>query len=116
MPCRSFPVGGRYCFPHDPANAERMGEARRRGASKGGRLRAIRGRRSRLATVPELVRFVADLVHRTIEGELEVDVARCVFYGLSLQKGLVEMSDIERRLAELEARLPAMNGGQRWRA
>ncbi len=50
-----------------------------------------------------MVRFVAMLVHRTVEGELDVNVARCAFYGLSLQKSLVELSDLERRIIALEA-------------
>ena len=103
-PCRAFaPAGREVCRVHDPELAEAVQAARSRGAAKANTLRRIRGRRSKLATVSELVRFTADLIHKTVEGELAVDVARCAFYGLSLQKGLVELSDLERRIVALEA-------------
>ena len=117
-PCRSFTAGGRWCFPHDPANAERMRDARTRGASRGGKLKAIHGRRPRLDDAAGLLRFNAELINRLLAGELEVDVVRCVVYALSLQKSLVEASNLEKRLAALEANLNASEaqGAQRWHA
>ena len=99
------------CFVH--GRPEAAAAARANGARQAAKLRSIRGRRSRLATVPELVRFTADLIHRVVAGELEADVARCALYGLHLQKGLVEASDLEKRITGLERQLPA-SGRSRW--
>jgi hypothetical protein len=77
--------------------------------SKGGKLRSIVGRRSKLASAEQVLTFNADVVHRVMSGELAVDVARCAIYGLSLQRQLIESSDLEQRLAALEA----MAGQQR---
>ena len=120
QPCRAPALpDSMLCWSHDPRQAEVAAQARAAGASKGGKLRSLHGHRSRLSTVPELVRFVATLVHRTIEGELDVNVARCVFYGLSLQKNLVELSDLERRLGALEAaaaEVASKKAGRGWSA
>jgi hypothetical protein len=91
------------CWSHDPRQAEQAARARAEGASKGGKLRSIVGRRSKLATAEQVLAFNADVVHRVLSGELAVDVARCAIYGLSLQRQLIESSDLEQRLAVLEA-------------
>ncbi len=120
QPCRAPALpDSTLCWSHDPRQAEVAAQARAAGASKGGKLRALHGHRSKLSTVPELVRFVAMLVHRTVEGELDVNVARCAFYGLSLQKSLVELSDLERRIVALEAvaaETASRKGGRAWSA
>jgi len=92
-----------WCWTHHPERQDIAAAARRSGRVKANRLIALRGKRSKLSTVPELVRFVATLVHRVIDGELTPDVARVALYGLHLQKSLVELSDLERRLTALEA-------------
>jgi hypothetical protein len=115
--CRSFVAGGGYCFPHDPANAERMQAARMAGASKGGKLRAIQGRRSRLSTPAELMAFTARMIHDAVEGKLPPDHARAVFYGLNLQRALVEGAEVEKRIAAIEERLESVkprDGRGRW--
>jgi hypothetical protein len=109
--CRSFALlSSPFCFMHGDPDAARA--ARQRGAVQAGRLRSIRGHRSRLSTAADLIRFTADLVHRVIEGELPPDVARCALYGLHLQKDLVETGEIERRVNELVAQLEAMRQGR----
>jgi hypothetical protein len=113
-PCRgpSLP-GSDRCWVHDPEQAERTAEARARGAVKAAKLRSLRGRRSRLVTVPELLRFNAEVVHRAISGELPPDLARVAIYGLTLQRALIESGDLAKRLEALEQRL-AEQGTRKW--
>jgi hypothetical protein len=59
-----------------------------------------------------LVRFAGRLISETYAGTLTPDIARVLFYGLSVQRQLVESSDIEERVKALEEQL-AKNGGQR---
>jgi hypothetical protein len=108
QPCRGSALpGGELCWVHDPDRAEQAAEARRAGAVKTNKLRALKGRRARLDTAGSLMRFVATLAHRTLEGELAPDIARSVGYLCSLQIRLVETAAIERRLAAIETRLAA---------
>jgi hypothetical protein len=102
--CRAFALSGEpWCKTHHPDYVEE----RRAICAKGARLKAINGRRPRLDDAAGLLRFNADLVHRLLAGELETDVVRVVVNALNLQRQLIEAGDIERRLAELEARLRA---------
>jgi hypothetical protein len=107
-PCAAFALtGGGYCWNHDPERAGDVRQARAKGGAAASKLRALRGRRSKLDTVPALVAFTAGVIQDTLVGGLAPDVARVVLYGLSIQRQLVEAGDLDRRLSELEAQLGA---------
>ena len=92
---------------HDPERVAQVRSARAKGGVAAGKIRALKGRRSRLDTVPALVRFTAAVIQGVIVGALHADVARVALYGVSIQRQLVETADLERRIAELEARTAA---------
>ena len=100
--CRSFALPSGLCWHHDPERAEE----RRAACVRGGKVKAIKGRRPKLDDAAGLLRFNADLVHRLLGGELETDVVRVVVNALNLQRQLIESSEIEARLAALEAAAP----------
>ena len=110
--CRAFALPSGRCWNHAPERADERRAAR----AKGGKLKALRCRRLKLDSAPALVKFVADLAQDTLSGEVGTDVARSVGYLLSLQIKLIETADIERRLAELEARMQPSGRGSRWGA
>ena len=117
QPCRSALVGeSGYCRAHDPARQVEVQAARRRGGATAAKLRALEGRRSKLDTPAALVRFVGTLVQDVVSGTVEPDVARVALYGCSIQRQLLETSDLEARLSELEAAAehPAQRPGK-WR-
>jgi hypothetical protein len=108
-PCRSFaPPGRRYCFGHDPERRDEVRAAR----GKGGKLKAIRGRRARLDSPAALATFTANLIHDVVAGDMTPEVARTAVYALSLQRTLLETSTMEHRLAALERQL-AVNAQRR---
>jgi len=98
---------------HDPAHADAVRAGRARGGAAASKLRALQGRRSKLDTPAALLRFCATVVYDVVEHRLEPDCARVALYGLSIQKSLLEVADIEGRLRALEAQ--ASTGRQRWR-
>lgn len=111
-PCRSFvPPGGERCLAHDPARAEQARAARSQGATTANKLRAIRGQRPRLERPAELLAFTAGVIHDTADGRLDPTVARTLFYGISVQKTLIEVGDLAARLEALEAVLRARRTG-----
>jgi hypothetical protein len=113
-PCGAFALPERpWCWSHDPERAEQAAAARQRGAVNANKLRALQGRRPRLDTPQALVRYTAGIILDVAEGQMFADVGRVVLYGISIQMRLVELSDMERRLAALEARA-ALGKGQRW--
>jgi hypothetical protein len=114
QPCQAFaPAGSTVCRVHDPAQAEAVQAARARGGAAAARLRVLQGRRSKLDTPAALVRFTATLLHDVLELHRPYELARVVLYGVSIQRQLLESSDLEQRLAALEAQL-ATGRGQRW--
>lgn len=103
-PCKSWPApGSARCVSHAPERAEAMHQARSRGATNANRLRALEGRRAKLDTPAALVKFVGILVQDVVGGAVEPDVARVALYGCSIQRQLLETTDLEQRLAALEA-------------
>lgn len=111
-PCRAPALPrSSQCWAHDPAHAEAAREARARGAAKGNRARALRAGQPRMDDVQGLVKFTALVVTGVLSQRIPVDVGRCVLYGVGIQKSLIEVSDLERRLSVLEEHL--VDAGQR---
>ncbi len=101
---------------HDPEQHVARATALAKGGAQASKLRAIKGRRSKLATASELVTFTAGVIHDVLEGKLETDTARVVLYGVSIQRQLVEIADLERRLTVLEERFGGQpSRGRSWR-
>jgi hypothetical protein len=111
-PCRAFPLASGFCRTHDPARAE----DRRASCSKGGKVRALKGRRRQLERAGRLATFLSDLIEDILAGTVPPDVGRTVIYGASVLRQVVETSELEKRLEALEeaAKSPQTNGGQRW--
>ena len=120
-PCRAFALPGeRFCWGHHPDRQGDVRRARQKGGKVAGQLRSIEGRRKKLDSASDLIRFTAGVVQDVLSGAVGPDVARACLYGISIQRQLIEASDIERRLAALEQqRLPAyphqQQGGRPWR-
>jgi len=113
-PCAAFALPGRlHCISHDPERAEMLAAARSRGGRNCARVRVLQGKRARLDTPAALVRFLAGVIHDVAEGKTSADVGRCLFYGLNVQRALLESSELEQRIAALEAQAPA-RGRRRW--
>jgi hypothetical protein len=106
--CRAWAPGGAdFCRVHDPSKAAEVQAARIRGAEKAGRLRLLRGKRRRLEDAGRLAVFLSDLVEDVLAGRVNADVARCAIYGASVLRQVIETSELERRLAALEAAMGA---------
>ena len=100
----------RYCWWHDPANAEK----RHRAASKGGR-----GKTSKVTK--GLHELLEDLANRVIEGTLETSrgaVANQLIGTrirlLEYERRLKEQEELEGRLEELEAILTQRKDASGW--
>ncbi len=116
--CQAFALPGRpFCLTHDPDRAADATAARSKGAAVSNRLRSIEGKRQKLDTVSALVEFTGGVIQDVLEGTVLPDVARVCLYGVSIQRQLLEASDLEQRLAALEAREPAQHpqkGQHQW--
>lgn len=116
-PCKGFALpGSDYCLSHDPAHQEALRASRAKGGANASKLRALRGKRAKLDTLPALVKFTAGVIQDVLGLSLPVDVGRCVLYGLSIQRDLVETSDLEARVVALEQGMAARTAGRGWSA
>jgi hypothetical protein len=59
----------------------------------------------RLKTLTDLRRYVADLINRVEAGKLDPSVAGRLGYLANTLKGIIEGSDLEKRVADLEEAL-----------
>jgi hypothetical protein len=115
-PCRAPALpDSALCWVHDPRQAEQAVRARTAGASKGGKVRALQSRRRKLDTPAALVRFVSEVVQDALAGTVPPDIAKAVLYGVSIQRQLIESSDVVERIEQLEARLQPKESS-RWNA
>ncbi len=97
--CRAFALDSGRCWNHDPARA---GE-RHAAQSKGGKLRALQGRRRKLTTPAALMAFVDTLIWNAIDGKYDPRLVNAVVGAVNVQRALIEVGDLEARLAALEA-------------
>ncbi len=109
----TLPSGGPQglCWAHDPKNAQ----ARRRGASRGGKAKANR-------ELPEIKSLLSDLTERVLTGELPTAPAAVAnqiintrLRAIELERKIHEAQELEARLEALEAAAQTQNGGRRWR-
>jgi hypothetical protein len=115
-PCRSFALPKHdTCIMHTPELRGQVEEARRRGGTTWAKIRVLQGKRQKLDTPKALVRFTADVVQDVVAGTIVPDIARAALYGVSIQRQLLETSDLERRLEALEQQA-AGDGRGRWPA
>lgn len=106
-PCRAYArVGRPFCTMHDPEHAEAMRAAR----SAGGVSRSTPAPADpiSLGTIADQLAALETTIDRVRAGQESLGVARLVLYGISLARPLVELGELEERLAALEA---AMGGG-----
>jgi len=95
-------INNKYCFSHNPAAKK----AKKRAILKGG-LATKKRTKSVAAIKITTVKNVAHLIIRTInelrENKIDTKVANCIFYGSGQLIKALEISDLERRLEQLES-------------
>ena len=102
--CRSFALpGGSVCIAHDANQADARRAARAKGGANASKIRALQGKRAKLDSPAELVRFMGTLIQDVYDQRIEPNVARALFYGVAIQTRLLETSDLEQRVAAIEA-------------
>jgi hypothetical protein len=95
--------GAELCWLHDPERVDEARAARATGARHANRLRALQGRRRRLTTPAALLSFVDGLIWDAIAGKYDPKLVNAVVGAVNVQRALIESSDLEQRLAALEA-------------
>ena len=91
----------RYCWWHDPANADE----RRRAASKGGRSKPSR-------EIRDLKKQLEDLAADVLAGRVNRGNAVVVNQILNTRARLIELERKVRETEELETRIEALEGGE----
>jgi hypothetical protein len=102
--CRAFaPAGRRSCRVHDPERRDEVQAARSKGATNAGKARTMQGRRRRLTTPAALLSFLDTLIWDAIEGKYDPKLVNAITAAVNVQRALIESSELEQRLAALEA-------------
>src|SRR5687768_8978483 len=107
LPCRAFaPTGRALCRVHDPERAAEVQADRRRGAVNAAKVRLLQGRRRKLTTPAALMGFVDTLIWDAIDGKYDPRLVNAVVGAVNVQRALIEVGELEARLAALEAAAP----------
>ena len=104
--CRMPPLqGGQYCFSHDPARAQEVQEARRLGGQRRRRERIVSGVYDfeGLGSIQSIRRLVEVAVVDTFGLENSVARNRTLAYLAQTATKLLEVGELETRVAALEA-------------
>jgi hypothetical protein len=105
-----------YCWAHSETTASKRRAACSQGAKKANQTRALRRQSALLKDMDSLAAFTSAVVLGTLNGRYRVDVGRTVLYGASVLKSILEVSDLEERMAALEAASLPTERRQGWRA
>lgn len=111
-PCRQAPLQGKdFCFWHDPEHAQEAAEARRLGGLRRRRERTVAGAYAfeGLETVTGVRRLLEVAALDTLGLENSVARSRTLAYLAQVSVRLLEVGELEARLAALEA---TVNGRQ----
>jgi hypothetical protein len=104
----------KWCWVHDPAAADRRREA----SKKGGKARSNQARAAKQLppafTSPELLAVLSGAIRKVEAGEIAPGVVNAMANAARAMNSIREMTEVEARLAELEARAGVVD--TRWRA
>ncbi len=107
-PCRAAPLrDGAFCLWHDPGHADEVAEARRLGGMRRRRETTVAGAYSfeGLASVGQIRRLVEVAVIDILGLENSISRARTLAYLAQTATKLLEVGELEDRLAAVEAAL-----------
>jgi len=107
LPCRALRVtDSDYCFMHDPALAEERKEARARGgrARHGRKIGPVgEGEYVEIRDLGDVLRVLASELNAVLSLEKSISRARAVGYLAGIMANIYQASELEQRLAALEA-------------
>ena len=109
-PCGAYALhGSAYCFAHDPTRAaDRYGARSRGGRARHGRsLGAVAtgDQGVKLASMGDVVALLQETVRDVLTLENSIARGRCVGYLAGIAVKALEVSDLEDRIASLEAKV-----------
>jgi len=101
--CGGFAItGSAYCFAHDPAQAAKRDDARRRGG-EAGRIEPLGESNLSLRSLGDVLGLVELTINDVRAGRVDVKVANAVGYLANVAMKAIEGSDLEARLEAIEA-------------
>lgn len=101
--CGGYAVSdSRYCFAHDPAQAEKRSEARRRGG-EAGKIDPLPESTLTVRTMGDVLGLIETTINDVRAGRVDVKVANAIGYLANVSVKVIQQTDIEARLEVLES-------------
>lgn len=101
--CRGYAVtGSRYCFAHDPAQAPKRDDARRRGG-EAGKAEPIPDSALSVRSLGDVLALIETTINDVRAGRVDVKVANAIGYLANVSVKVIQQADIEARLEALES-------------
>lgn len=105
LACQANPGSSGYCWAHDPALAAKRAIAHKRGGENHPRLNAKPFPECDVKTAAGLLSLMEHVIKETWEIENSVSRNRTLGYLGQVQKGVLEVGELEERIAALEQTL-----------
>ena len=101
--CKGFAVtGSRFCFAHDPAQASKRDDARRRGG-EAGKVKPLPESTLAVRTMSDVLELIETTINDVRAGHVDVKVANAVGYLANVSVKVIQQTNIEARLEALES-------------
>jgi len=101
--CKGFAVtGSRFCFAHDPAQASKRDDARRRGG-QAGKVKPLPESTLAVRSMGDVLKLIETTINDVRAGRVDVKVANAVGYLANVSVKVIQQADIEVRLEALES-------------
>lgn len=106
--CKATCLSGEpWCFFHSPNRGDEREEARRRGGrvrNKPAIVLPLETADAPLESVADVVRLVSRTINQVLKGEVDAKIANAAGYLASVMLRALQGSELEQRIADLEAR------------
>ncbi len=101
--CRGYAVAGSpFCFAHDPAQAPKRDDARRRGG-EAGKIDPLPASTLSVRSLADVLELIETTINDVRAGRVDVRVANAVGYLANVSVKVIQQADIEARLEALES-------------
>lgn len=102
-PCRGYAItGSRFCFAHDPAQAEKRTDARRRGGSAG-MPEPLPESELTIRSMSDVLELIETTINDVRAGRVDTKTANTVGYLANVAVKVIQQTDLEARLEALES-------------
>lgn len=100
--CNAWPMNNsNFCFTHNPETTKEKKEAVIKGG-KANKKHYAKLEKVKIKNQKDVVKLIATTINEVREGLVDVNIAKCIFYGSGQLIRAMEIADLEQRVSDIE--------------